>query len=398
MVNKLLEENASMMIENDDMRKLYLDILKDMPDYIAEVPSSITGKHHPIQDFGFGGLCRHMWCVGKLVDWKLGLQYYRDIFSSKERDCMRIAALVHDGRKNGPDNGDGHSVHEHPLLMAKAVSAFSHTYPELRKEIDLIASLISTHMGQWNTSKDGKVVLPVPTTEMQMIVHEADYIASQKETTLTVPDVGLNKNDVEISEPLCVDPEVNDSSFSESKSDVSDKGSEKPVEPYKNCKEVWNDLDNVVTIKEMNAILRKANMSNIGKWEVNTIAHGFRTIQRVYHKSINGIETVFKNFCFVDFLINQEEMKKDGEKHQLLGWLGKSQIKILDTSIVKELELHQSVTIMDRSNMNIFYRYNVLYVAEDGSKATLRIVRNIPTKECFGTVSDCLNDLKNTVL
>ena len=186
MTNKLLI-NAAAMIENDDLRELYFAILADMPDYIGEVPGSSSGKYHPIQDLGEGGLCRHMWCVGQLIDWKLSLAYYREKYDSRKRDCMRIAGLVHDGRKSGEENG-GHTVHEHPILMRNAViNLGKEKFPQLTVDVLRIAFMISSHMGQWNTSKYSEAVLPLPTTEMQMIVHEADYIASRKECTLTIP-------------------------------------------------------------------------------------------------------------------------------------------------------------------------------------------------------------------
>ena len=42
-----------------------------------------------------------------------------------------------------------------------------------------MCSLIESHMGVWNTSKYSKVVLPLPTTELQRYVHRADFLASR---------------------------------------------------------------------------------------------------------------------------------------------------------------------------------------------------------------------------
>ena len=169
-------------IEDEDMKNLAVAIIKKFPEYIWKVPASSSGKYHPVQDAGDGGLIRHMACTAYIMNCLLAIDCNKNRFSSTERDCMRIAALVHDGRKNG-EKDCGCTKHEHPLWMADAVLAMKDEFLYLNKEIDLIAELISSHMGQWNT-REGCVTLPLPINEMQRLVHEADYLASRKPMTM----------------------------------------------------------------------------------------------------------------------------------------------------------------------------------------------------------------------
>lgn len=167
-------------IENEDLKELCVVILDDFPEYIWEVPGSSSGKYHPAQDLGEGGLMRHQVCVARVCNYILQLDQYRNRIGSRERDCMRIASLCHDGRKSGLENR-GNTVHEHPVLMGDEVWKLVTAYPELKDELDIIRNCIYSHSGQWTTSKRSELVLPEPVTEIQELVHLSDYIASRKD-------------------------------------------------------------------------------------------------------------------------------------------------------------------------------------------------------------------------
>ena len=166
--------------ENEDLRELCLAVLKDFPEYIWEVPASSSGKYHPSTDLGEGGLIRHQVCVARICNYILQLEQYQNRIDSRQRDCMRIAALAHDGRKSGLENG-GHTVHEHPILAGDAVYALKERFSEFEEELSMIRGLIYSHSGQWVDSKKSELVLPKPCTEMQELIHLSDYIASRKD-------------------------------------------------------------------------------------------------------------------------------------------------------------------------------------------------------------------------
>ena len=108
-------------IENREKRNFALYLTGLIPSYFWTIPASSSGKYHPITDLGEGGLVRH-----SLMVYRVAL----DLLESKQdttidRDDIIIAALFHDCCKQG--------------------------YKE-------------------NGQK----------TEFEMLIHEADYIASRK--------------------------------------------------------------------------------------------------------------------------------------------------------------------------------------------------------------------------
>ena len=49
------------------------------------------------------------------------------------------------------------------------------------EELELVANMIESHMGQWNTDKRSSTVLPLPENKYQKMIHLADYLASRKD-------------------------------------------------------------------------------------------------------------------------------------------------------------------------------------------------------------------------
>jgi len=43
-----------------------------------------------------------------------------------------------------------------------------------------MASVIETHMGEWNTNPYSNVILPLPNNKYQKFVHMCDFLASRK--------------------------------------------------------------------------------------------------------------------------------------------------------------------------------------------------------------------------
>lgn len=120
------------------------------------------------------------------------------MFTSRERDLLRIAAIMHDSRKSGGQEEYEHSKwtrFEHPLLAAKVVKETDGLNPP---EKDYIAEAIESHMGQWNTDKRSSVTLPKPTNAPAMLVHLADYLASRKDLIVLFdePTLQVAKPDV----------------------------------------------------------------------------------------------------------------------------------------------------------------------------------------------------------
>lgn len=156
---------------------------RSLPEYFWKIPSSSSGKYHPEDEIKEGGLVLHTLRTIKVFKEMAPLHK----FSQHEIDLGVAALVLHDCCKAGMENEPvEHTLHEHPLLAAKFIK--EHAPKECEKEAKQIASLVKTHMGQWNTSKYSKVKLPVPKTALQKAVHEADYIASRKAFVIPIEE------------------------------------------------------------------------------------------------------------------------------------------------------------------------------------------------------------------
>ena len=96
MVTPILET-----IKDDEIRTFAYVLIENLPSYIWEVGASSTGKYHPAYSLGQGGLMRHQIAVVRFLNFFFELEQYNTKFTSREMDLMRVAGLVHDGRKSG---------------------------------------------------------------------------------------------------------------------------------------------------------------------------------------------------------------------------------------------------------------------------------------------------------
>lgn len=184
--------------KNDDIRKFAEKLLDDAPDYFYHVAASSTGKYHPKYALNDGGLMRHTKAVVRFYNHLMSIEQNYSMFTEREIDLGRTACLVHDILKSGnseyytekSDNGKNtvFTVFNHPLLAAKYVMSYKDKYLS-EDELKFIAIAVGSHMGQWNTNKhEPDVILPKPKTEMQKIIHLADYLASRKDIDVSFLD------------------------------------------------------------------------------------------------------------------------------------------------------------------------------------------------------------------
>lgn len=172
-------------IENEDIKEFAVALLDELPEYIWTVPASSTGKYHPAYSLGDGGLMRHQIAVVRFLNFFFELEQYGSKLTSREMDLMRVAGLVHDGMKSGTQEQFTKSKYtkfDHPILMADKILECNGHLPT--EELELIASAISRHMGQWNTDKKSSTVLPKPNEKFSRMLHVADYLASRKSLTM----------------------------------------------------------------------------------------------------------------------------------------------------------------------------------------------------------------------
>ena len=177
--------------ENDDIKNFAIVLLDNLPEYIWRVPASSTGKYHPAYSLGEGGLMRHQIAVVRFLNFFLELEQYNKIIPSRERDLLRVAGLIHDGRKSGSQSDYERSKYtkfDHPLQMAAVIRSYDGKYLN-HDEIELIAHCIESHMGSWNVDKKTGECLPKPEDLHQELVHLADYLASRKTLTMDFENI-----------------------------------------------------------------------------------------------------------------------------------------------------------------------------------------------------------------
>ena len=205
----MTEQQSNMVVPiletiiNEDIRDFAKVLIEELPDYIWHVGASSTGKYHPAYSLGEGGLMRHQIAVVRFLNFFFELEQYNTMFTSREMDLMRVAGLVHDGRKSGEQSDYERSKFtkfDHPIRMANVIRSFDGKHLN-HDELEFIAHCIESHMGQWNTDRKSSVVLDKPKDGYQFFVHLADYLASRK--SLTIDFEGYVQPKVEL-------PEVNE--------------------------------------------------------------------------------------------------------------------------------------------------------------------------------------------
>jgi len=167
-------------IINPNVKDLLLAILKEVPDYFYDVEASSTGKYHPKFSLGRGGLIRHTRCVVHLVHELCGHPMCE--LDATTKDLLVAAAILHDSVKHGVPQ-EKYTRGDHPLLVRPLLSKLGEKFstPEFDELKAALLGLVESHMGPWNKGYRGsKDLMPLPTTEAQMLLHNADYIASRK--------------------------------------------------------------------------------------------------------------------------------------------------------------------------------------------------------------------------
>lgn len=200
-------------IKDADLKAFATELIANADDYFFVVPASSSGKYHPPFDLGDGGLVRHTRLVAYMAR-SLAESY---CFSDYDTDCLIVAALAHDIKKQG--NGDtGHTVWDHPILAMHYIQdIYGKTSFNVPAEtIAKISNAVSSHMGKWGNEPrfcKGNTPLPMPVTEFDKALQAADYVASRKEITdfkfRDTEDVNI------VAQPKSVLPPVNEMSLFE---------------------------------------------------------------------------------------------------------------------------------------------------------------------------------------
>lgn len=174
--------------ENEDLKNFCDKCLETIPAYFWEVGASSTGKYHPQYALGDYGLARHTLALCRIMNHLFSIDCVKNQYTSRERDLIRIAGLMHDTRKSGSQEDyekNKYTKFDHPLLASNEIARVWNDYDGEKMSIEeakLIRSVIESHMGQWNIDKrHPEVVLPTPQDKYQILLHACDYLASRKD-------------------------------------------------------------------------------------------------------------------------------------------------------------------------------------------------------------------------
>lgn len=165
-------------IKDDKIREDLKYLVSNLPDYFFEIEASSTGKYHPKFASGEHGLVRHTKVAVRIAYELMGNSAICN-FTSREKDLILLALTLHDGLKCGNPK-ERYTRVDHPLLASSFIKENKDKISLSDEDIDFAASVISTHMGNWNTDYNGNEVLPKPKNKYQRFVHMCDFLASRK--------------------------------------------------------------------------------------------------------------------------------------------------------------------------------------------------------------------------
>ena len=166
-------------INNKRIKKSAEALIELIPDYFFKVPASSTGKYHPSFSNGDGGLLRHTKVATRIGKEILSLEYTNNLFTEDEKDLLITGIMLHDTQKLGNPE-ERYTRFDHPLLASSFIKNNQNKTQLTDAEIEIITKVISSHMGQWNTSYYSNRELAKPSDKYDFFVHMCDYLSSKK--------------------------------------------------------------------------------------------------------------------------------------------------------------------------------------------------------------------------
>ena len=179
-------------IKTPEIKESLIYMINQLPDYFFTVAASSTGKYHPEYALGDGGLLRHTKAAARIAHELLENPQIGDKYTTREKDLMLMAIILHDGIKHG-DPMEKYVKFDHPIIIADKIMESVNEMPMSKEDALFVSDAIKTHMGPWTKDYKGNEVLEKPVTKYQNFVHMCDYLASRK--CLLVPFNSENEID-----------------------------------------------------------------------------------------------------------------------------------------------------------------------------------------------------------
>lgn len=164
--SKSIEDCVS-RIEDKTIRLFVAKALREAPKYFWTASSSSSGKHHPVDEHGKGGLVLHTVRVFNVAEVFIPSLVGCTI-TSAHPDIIRAGALLHDTYRYGTKDVAEETTNKlHAELAAKALSKMTEDFPQKKA----IIFCVERHMGKW-----GQVL---PNSMDEWYVHFSDGIATK---------------------------------------------------------------------------------------------------------------------------------------------------------------------------------------------------------------------------
>lgn len=180
------------LIYRDTAREAVRECIKDRAEDIIYYPASISGKYHPPEERGPGGLVVHIARLCRIIE---DLSKHLD-FTCDERDMLVIAAILHDisnidlseKTEYGTITRD-HKIYSefHGELSAQITIEYfvKHGFDPKSKYMLELHDIITSHMGYW--IKNAKK----PTRKLEIIFSMLDYIDTRTYVHIELPGMKL---------------------------------------------------------------------------------------------------------------------------------------------------------------------------------------------------------------
>lgn len=162
-------------IQDDKIRFLTTECLRNAPPHFWYRPSSSTGKYHAPEENESGGLVVHTQRVCGIAE--ILIEAWPNPIKA---DVIRSACILHDICKYGTGySATQHTLNNHPQIGADFIQeiakrtfwGYEHITITRAAEIDGISEAVETHMGKW-----GKKPL---FSHESLIVHLADVLGTK---------------------------------------------------------------------------------------------------------------------------------------------------------------------------------------------------------------------------
>ena len=173
-------------IQDSEIQSFVRQALDNTPREFWTAQSSPSGKHHPPEDQGEGGIVRH---VIKCVYISDELSSFFSLSDTK-RDVVVASSILHDIKKNGEPWGEK-TDHCHGRIAYEWLDRFELRQPEK----DEIRDCIRYHMAKW-VKPDGELERALNPTTAELVVQLSDYFSS-RECASFLPGVNVGKEDIE---------------------------------------------------------------------------------------------------------------------------------------------------------------------------------------------------------